>query len=725
MGVGKESFFEIANDVVGREEYNRLIRLFRERKWSEFSVGLSEFHEMYESSPLKEALTFLEVQSLFDQDNPENEEIERKAEKKLRNALLLYPKSEFAPIMAATAGAHWLRTKNYQRSLAIYELGVSTYPGDPLYCTFLIGVAETHFQLRKWDVADEAFDVVLSQCKNFRLRAAALIRKVDANWIQGKPDVQKQYEKLLAEENPFIEHFYQPTLANLGEIMYRAGHWEVAGHYFGRYLVTEKSQKGCMDYVAKRLADIAARNGDKPGEVIGRYLLVREKYPKSDVGRFAYAHALLADPQLKGGGELERRIRLVDDEIDAFKDQDLRARVYVEKGLTMLDLEHPGALAYLNNLRGKTRFDLQKGKTGSFIRTKIVKLFEEGKLVELNTSVAERQLEAIYEDWLKGSPLDSWAPEFYSKMATNRIVAYLESEKLSEAVSLLRRWQHSPLWQKGGPHPTQRAEIINALLKTMYVAGPDSERVLAIAKAKSVIDPVLAPESTVFNWYLQALLRSPGDRTKPVSLEREISSLEKKQPPEKAPLLNLIFASGFRLSGDYAQAEARLKGLESNEWKYEIFKERLELAKAQNQGERAYHLLQRRLDKVAPEDKKSVLEQMAEVLESTKTWKLAPELIEAAKTTISEPKELSGYYHLAGRALFEIQRCKDAVVFFENGFRLNSADKRTAESKYRMGKCLLSEKKVSEAKQSFQQAAELKDSFWSPLAKSEASLISP
>ncbi len=725
LGIGRETFFEVANDVPGRDEYNQLIKAFRAHKWQELDVGIAEFRLKYESSPLREAIAFLEVQAEFDRDRSGDEEREKAAERKLRNTLLLYPKSDFGPAIAATAGAYWLRTGNSQRSLAIYELAEKNFPGHPLSCTFAMGIAETHFQLRAWGPAEAAFEKILKECVNFRLRSAALIRKVDIAWLQDKPGAEVAYEKIIFDDNPFVERFYQPTLANLGEIKYRAGKWKEAGHFFERYLKTERPDAECRPFAMKRLADVAMHQGEKTSQVMGRYLAVHERWPKTDVGRFAYAHALLADPDLKSGAELDRRITLVDQDVDKVTLDSLRSRVFVEKGLTLLDLGQTSALSYLNKLRDKTPFDLTKGKVGEFIRLQFTRLAEGGKLAPLDSSKIFAELEEGYADWLKGSPQEAWAIDFYGRTVVRQTEKLAAADKLADALDRLKVWRGSPLWPKGGVPPEMRQSIGAALLEKLVRDGMDGEAALQIAEAGSQLKPFLEPEYRVVGWLAGIFLKTKDAKGGWLRWERELASVVGSLPKERIPLFRLASAMGLRHQQDYSGAEAALKGLDDRRWNNAIALERIALARAQGQGERAYRLLADRL-KAAPADaKKPVLKEMAGTLEQTRLWSRAGDLVEAARTHIPEKEELADYYHIAGRAFSEDHRCGQAVPMLESGLRLSSSAKRSAESRFRLAKCLVSEKKPEAARLEWQKVVDMQDGFWSPLAQSEIKLLKP
>lgn len=725
LGVGRESFFEIANEVPGQFEYNQIIRLFRERKWEELAQAMADFKTQYESSPLREALTFLEAQAQFDQGKEGDENREKLAERKMRSALLLYPQSEFAPVLAATAAAYWLRIKNYQRSLGAYEVAATSFPSHALACTFQMGIAETQFLLRQWPAADKSIQTVLSECRNFRLRSAAVIRKADSDWLQDKEGVEKAFEKILADENPFVERFYQPTLANLAEIKYRAGKWDEARFYFERYLRTEREESDCKSYALKRLADVSARLGKKPAITSGLYLATYEKYPKADVGRFAYAHGLLTDPALKAGAELHRRIRLADEQAEQIKNEDFRSRIYVEKGITLLELGETSGLDYLTKLRGKTGFAFEKGKSGQFIRDQIVRLFEAGKIVPLESNRLFSTLEQINHEWLKGTEKEPWVAEFYGKQTSSEIVRLLEAGEIKKAVERLVGWTQSPLWPKQGPSVEIRHRIGDALLKKVYLSERDGALALAVSESRSVLEPILAPDYKIVLWLADLSLSAKSNKNGWLKWERDLATVSKQIPPPQSTLFRLASAKGLRMQGNFNGASTVLEGLQAPEWKDAILGERIHLAIEQGQGDRAFELLKLKLETADGETKKTVLKEMAQVISDTKSWSKAGELTEFAKTFVSDRNELGGYYHLAGRALFETGKCKQALPLFENALRMNTDSKQGAESRFRMGKCWLAENKPEAARQEWQKAVDLKDSFWSPLAQGEIKLLSP
>lgn len=725
LAVGRESFFEIANEMPGTAEYNRLIRIYRQKKWPQLSAGIVEFYERFEKSPLREAVAFLDAESFFDRERGRDDAAEKDAERKLRSTLLLYPKSQFAPILSATAGAYWLRTRNYQRSLAIYELALENYPQHELSCTYKMGIAETHFLLRHWQEADGGFDRVLKDCANFRLGVAARIRKVDIAWSLDRPGIENAYETLARNESPFIERLYQPMLANLGEIKYRAGKWQEAAYYFDRYLKTERSESGCRAFAGKRLADVAFRSGEKTSQVLGRYLAVYSKSPKSDVGRFCHAHGLLADPELKAGPELERRIKLVDGEIDDIQDDNLRSRAYIEKGLTLLDLGVPDAMGFLEKIRTKTEFRILEGKTGDFIRRSVAKLLQDGKLAPLDSPTILTAIEKEHAGWLKGTPQAAWAVQFFADRVAAQVAALNADGKYKDALDRVAHWRKSPLWPAEGPDRNTLAKVGDSFLKSVYIGGKDGEASWAALQSRSVLEPILGAEYSVLFWLAGMQLNEEKARGGWVKWERDLASQSSQRPAGSVPLFRLASARGLRLQKDLEGAETALAGLDDPAWKEPILLERYELARAKGQGDKAYLLLKRAFEASPANRKKEFLNEMSNTIVDLKAWSHGKEMVDIARSQISDKEELGSYYHLAGRSLYELRRCKEAIEFFKSAFQMAPLSKQIAESRFRMAKCLASERDMDSAKVEWKKVVDMKDTFWSPLAQSELKLLNP
>jgi tetratricopeptide (TPR) repeat protein len=179
LGVGRDYFVAIGNDLPGLQEYNQLVKLYQTRRYKEFSEEIKRFYKIFESSPLKEAAYFLEAQELFEEYLLKRTEEPLEAEKKMREALLLYPKSEMVPVLLAGAGNFWLQRGVFEKSLGIYQSARDQFPFHPLYCVFQMGIGESAWQLGDRKAAKSSFTLLQQKCENSRLKLASEFRLME------------------------------------------------------------------------------------------------------------------------------------------------------------------------------------------------------------------------------------------------------------------------------------------------------------------------------------------------------------------------------------------------------------------------------------------------------------------------------------------------------------------------------------------------------------------
>ncbi len=724
LAIGREAFFEISNEVEGKEDFNRIVRELYAQKWESLDRQIEAFRQTHEKSPLREAVTFIEVQSLYDRSSGKRDEEEKKAERAHRSAVLLYPQSEFLPVLAATSGGYWLRTNSYQRSLASYEVALGTFPSHPLACTFRMGVAEAHFLLRDWKSAEKAIDSTLSNCQNFRLRSAAAVRKNDIDWMLTKPGIEQSFAKLMVDESPFIERLYQPAMANFAEVLYQSGKMTEALYYFERYIKKEKQESPCVAYAQKRVADIAARSGKVTPEVVGKYLAVYENFPKTDIGRFSYAHALLTDPSLEGGAELVRRIKIADEQSANMQDEGLRTRLFLEKALTLLEFGQTDSFDLLVSMRAKTNLPVTEGKTGRFIRKKMADLFESGKVQPLDSPLLFASLEQAHRNWFDGTEMQPWIGKFYSGSLTKQVSDAISTDRFQEALNLLTHWQKSALWPVEGAPRESRLKTGKALLSRLYLQPGDGSFALAIASSASILSPFIEPEYSMVPWLAAVQLGSQGSSGR-LKWERQLALISAELPKDDRALFQLATASGLRQLGDFTGAQVALNKAPSGYLKSALRAEKLALAVALKQPQKAYSLMAE-LFREAPEPEKSdVIQKMKDYSVQEKLWARGPEIVDFARSVFSKKEEMLPYILFAARAHFELKECAKSVRLYETAFESTIPSALLPESRFRFGKCLVQQKKKELARQELQKVIDTKDLFWSSLAQSELSLIDP
>ena len=724
LGVGREGFFEIANDVPGKEGYNRLISQYRNRDWKQLDADAASFLESYEDSPLREAVTFLQVQTLFDRASGTDDHEIREAEKKLREALLLYPKSDFAPVMSATAASFWLRAGNFQRGLAMYEMALGQYPASPYRCTYLLGMGEANYLLRNFAGAEPFFNQVNNACEGARLKSAALLRLADMAYLQKKPHAVADYEKRLLIDSPFIERFYQPTLANLGEIRYQAGNFSEAEYFFKRYLKTERAKPDCAPYVTKRLADILWRNPAKRKTAIGGYLSVSELAPETDIGRFSRAHSLLIDPGLQAGAELQRRVRLVDEATEKIQDESLRSLLFVEKGLVLLQAGEPTAVAYLTSLKGKTPYAIEKGASGRFIRERILALAQEGVLTRDPRIPVEDVFAELNETWLKGTPESAQLRAAYEKIAVGQIAQFVEKAEWQKAIERIKQWQASPLWPGAELTSASREGVAAGFLRAVYQEGESGKVAALVETEKKALSAFFAPKYDIVFWLAALNLDTKRNGGGGLKWERQLASVAPSVGKSHATLFRLATASGLRRVGNFDGAAAALKGLSDPAWASAIWNEKLEIAQARNRTGEVLELRQEQLKAAKPEERDAILDKMRLAVVDGRYWKGAAVVLDSAKLYIQDRVKLAPYYLTAARCEFEQGRFKQAADAYETAFRL-APETSSAEARFRLGKSLAKLGKTEAARLEWEKAAGVNDEFWSPLARSEVLLLTP
>ena len=210
----------IANDLPGVLSYNEMIGVYRKKDWRELDEKWAIFRKRFEKSPLMEAASFLMADSQFQRLSEEREPAEAQmigAEKAMREVLVTYPNSTLAPAISGSVASFWLERNHFDRSLALYEAAKQRYSHDALYCVFQMGVGESNYRIRDWKAAERSLTELLEQCKNPRLRAAAMMRLADSQWLLKEPAAMSHYEKMITDSQHFIERFFPFAFYNMGE----------------------------------------------------------------------------------------------------------------------------------------------------------------------------------------------------------------------------------------------------------------------------------------------------------------------------------------------------------------------------------------------------------------------------------------------------------------------------------------------------------------------------
>ncbi len=327
-----------------------------------------------------------------------------------------------------------------------------------------MGSAESLFLLHDWGRATPLLQGVSQRCVNPRIKTSAEMRLGDMLFVNDKSEYEAAYEKARDPNINVVDRFFPSLLYNLGEGKYRQGKYPQAKFFFAQFLEFSKKNSTCLPYAMKRRADTAARLNARFKDVVGLYLAVKDAFPNSDVGRYAFIHSLLLDLAEVPKVEQQRRVRAVDEELAKISSGDISARGYLEKGLALLEAGEPTALGYLVRIKDKLSFSPNEGAMGSFIRSHILSQWASQAMEDAVKSIErekrnqeemEGQNEArplpstgVFDDWLKGTPEEEKAITSFTAKMMERIVSRIEDADIASAVSLIKYWEASPLLSK-------------------------------------------------------------------------------------------------------------------------------------------------------------------------------------------------------------------------------------------------------------------------------------
>jgi len=733
LSVGKEYFVEIANDLPGREEYNQLIVHYRKAQWELLDSKWKEFRQRYSDSPLMEPGAFLYAQTEFDRIIRDDGLKSKEAERHLRELTLMYPQSELTPVLRATAASFFLRNGSFQKALSLYQTAERDYAEHPLSCVFTMGDGETNFMMRAWPEAAKKYRVVADKCNNIRLKVAAMVRAADSEWLQGLPNAQGLYEKVIENQDSFITRFFPSALYNLGEIKYREGQLASAKFYFDQYIKTETKDAKCIPHSIKRMADIAFRTGEPWEKAAGLYLATKEQSPNTDVGRFSYIHGLLIGLPTYPRIEYQRRLKVIDSQIDEIQEESWRSLAYLEKGLALLDAGEKSAMDYLVRLTEKADFRLKGGELANFVRDRLLKILK----AEVETAISAddesrrksdmeifQPIEAAFGVWLKGSEYETAARKFYNQMILRRFEQYMSEDDFVAAIEKLERWHDSPLWDPKGPEWEVKLKVGELLAEWVFdfEGEPEESPAYLLLKKEKALTSFLEPEFHLL-WAQLALDTGDNNRLKKIidagKGSRSPASVDPRLPSDLQSHFWLVTAESFRRLKRYPEAEQAFGRVKDESFQQDAIEGRLALHLDMKNFGKAYADGKELLPRLKGDKRRQNLSRLLEITEAGKLWKQSPELLSWAKESFETPAELVPFYFQAGRAFFELGQFRSAIEAYESGLKGNPEGKTSGEARYRLGRSLVKDKRVAQARAVFLDLIERKDPFWSPLASNE------
>jgi outer membrane protein assembly factor BamD (BamD/ComL family) len=733
-----ESFTTIANDLPGRNEYNELVKTFHRGQWEQLDSGIEGFEGLFETSPLREAVAFLKVESLFDRIDRLDSPLVKEAEKGLRSTILLYPKSKLIPIVQGTVGAFWLRNGLYQKSLSVFMTTRQEYPLHSLNCFFQFGIAESNFLLHDRDAAKKGFKALLQKCNNPRFSAGASLRLIGLEYEFSPEEAGKKLEGLYQQESSILSRFYPDSLYNLGEVKFQKREYTSAKFYFNEYLKQKNQSPECAPFASKRLADIAGKTKMSTADVIGAYLQNSDQFPKTDAGRFSRVEAMLRDYPQKPRGEKERRTLVIDETIADIKDTGIRQIAALNKGLVLLDSGEKGAIAQLQKILKNGLDESKRRETSEIISSRLFQILkkesEEALAEDLkNESFKNEDLFRAFEDnftpWLRKTPIEKEARVFYSELIFKRFKEFQEKEDWKAAFDLIQRWKQSTLWEKNEAQNSMRLRLGKLLCQRLMSGKVDevSELNSSLIENENEVSDFLGEEFEPL--FLAAHAEAKDNLAvirwlKKMTSHRNLASQKSKLEPEVRDFLTLKKVEGFYSGKNYKGGLDKLQAISTKKYKDEAIVLKIQGLYGMKRYADAIEYGSVKIQKIQnKEAKQRALASLTGVVNDSKSWDDIDFLVEEARGLKLSGKPLAQVLFVAGKAESEQKQCKKAIKFLGDAMAADGDSPGVNEARFRMGKCYKKEKQGELAKKQWQSIVDSKDSFWAPMAKSELKLM--
>ncbi len=721
LDAAREIFVEIANPLPGVEDYNELVRIYRARNWESFDLKREIFRKVHETSPLLEPLSYLTAQAAFDRLSSSDPDKAKAAERELRDTLVLYPRSELAPIVSTTMAEYWIRAGRHSNALALFQALKTQHPYHKLSCLFTVGAGESAYLLGDREGARTALREASQICRDPRLKLAAEVRLSDLLFDTDPKLAEIAYDKILTESSARVESLHNSVLHNLGELKYRAAKYPSATYNFTRFQELRKDADICLAQSMKRSADLEYLKGSPASKVAGLYLAVQEMAPGTDIGRFSRLHAMMVTLSAQPDAERSRRLRIIDEEIDSVVDLKMREVLYVEKGLAWLETDEYGAVAYLGKIPRA-----QEGELGKLVRNRIAGLLD--RMVAKQGEGALGPLEDSFNTWVRDSAALKQLGTRYEQIILKGVTKLVSAGDRGGALDLLDRWVKSPYWSAVPPSPEASDGLATVLLGDLFSptvadAQDRENRATEYLKRNSLWQPFFKTRNGAVP---AALAAAVGDKP---GVQNSLKDKQSRSPaslPKKEPLRELTLlarASAAQRLGDVKEAEQLLKQIRSKEHQAAARESLLTLYSESKRPALAFDLALKGLAAAPAEAKPAKAQRALRLVVDGKLWSEGPKLNAEVNKLKLPPAEQAPYDFLAGRSAFEKKNCTAAVSHYEKGLASLSTGESAAEARFRLGKCLVNLKKPSQARKHWQDLILMEDSFWSPLAQNELKLI--
>ncbi len=735
--VAKDYFVEIANPLPGVQDYNELIKFYQRKDWVKFNSAVEQYKQIYETTPLLEAVQFLEVQAKYEQIDRTDYNQSLEAEKFLKQAILLYPKSELVGVITASVASLLLKDGLIQKALSLFQKAKTDFVFHPLSCLFQLGSGESNFLMHDYTSAKRDFNQVRQKCSERKYNVGALVRLNDIELRKQGIGFLNEYEKPFYSDVNIVGRFYPFILFNLGEIKFRKKEYSSSKMFFTEFAKYGGKDPVCGPLSLKRLADISLLTGEKLDTVIGKYFSVREQAPLTDIGRYSYVHGFFLNFANVSEVEQVRRLKLCDDEIDKIQDYELRSLAFLEKGLVMLSTGKKEALEYLLKLNQRANFDLKNGELAEFVREQVMNFLEKEAYAKLEKTKRVDTLhdnsilspyEEVYETWIKGTHYDAQAKNLYEKILIKRFELAMEKKDGLAAIAKLDRWKKSSLWNPKGLTKKQKKMMGDSV--AVYLKGLSDEDLKDLSgnlkKYRDTMEYVFNPE---YHLLLVALDLPNVSKDEILShyntmkKERSLASVDSNVSAEARTYLFRVKGKMLSEIGRLSEAEDAFLRAQDKQQKVAVQKELLHLYEVTKKYPSMLNISLQMMSGASPEDQLVYLDNAKTAVSLGKLWKSSEALYTQATKAGLKDKDLTPFTLLVARASYEMNKCKVAIQKYKELVKEELPSEENAGSKFRYAKCLSREKKSDEALKYFEEVIAMNDSFWTPLASTEKKLL--
>jgi len=721
LDVAETTFREIENQLPGKPLYNQLIRSYTRKKWEELTEGFLKFRTQYESSPLIEAVEFLEYQSQLERSSLEGESL-KKLENRFRELLVLYPRSTLIPTIQGSLANAYLKSGGYSKALGLYQVALQEYPFHASTCVHQLGVAETNYLLGSYETAQTAFKMILQKCQANRLQVAARVRLIDIARAQGEiaAVLTKKYETVNSENPTVISRYHPEVLFNLGEYQYRNKNYQSASFYFNDFQRSLNGAHDCQPRLQKRLADLSVHRNENPKQIVGNYLSVYERFPKDDLAKFCRIHGLLIEYPETAPAESERRKDIALAMLSEMKNKQIRTLGEIELSLAMLEKGEVSAIDSLSEQKNKIADSDSKNQWLAFVR-KIL-------LSQPQVSTSLQVLEKTYVNWFQGSSEEEAAKSKFKEVINAEFAEALEMNRPKKALSKIDYLKQSPLFDSRMLDSIERKRLISLFLEKWILSESAHQKKYsdAVTSYQSELKEALQED------YVPLLIRVQLDAGDDKELQklvaqllpnRRIASKSKKTETSMPSAYAFVMGSALRHLRNYPESQKYLMQVSSADLQPQKNRELLHVFSGLGKPEKGLEMGFQWLGKGKENQPQEFLNIMRETLITGKVWRRTPSLIAEAKKLKLNETEMVPYLSLNARSLMEQGSFSKAEAAYERVLAVSPEGAESTENNFNLARVLLRLRNIDGAKKRLQVVVDRNDEFWSPLAKNELKML--